>query len=217
MKKKVENASSASSGALFKEDIPRATKIEDQEVWKNAKISTEPVRKGLEYGGEEDTLMGRLAKRMASRDFIDKQQLGMGTKTIRPGKGNTNLADNSEEDEPPKRLNLAGIPEGLKTGIKIEKEHTDDPKEAEKIAKDHLAEHTKYYDKEVGLPAMEESLKKKEIGLGRHKHKEDIIAQNSSDPIKFTKSTPGSNMADQAKYWGNVINSESPFKKTSKR
>jgi len=30
-------------------------------------------------------------------------------------------------------------------GIKEEMEHTDDPKEAEKIAKDHLREDPKYY------------------------------------------------------------------------
>ena len=77
--------------SLFKEDMPRrmGTSIEEQEVWKNAKISPEPTRKGLEFGGEEDTLMGRLAKRMASRDFIDKQNLGMGVKK-------TNLSDNSD-------------------------------------------------------------------------------------------------------------------------
>lgn len=33
----------------------------------------------------------------------------------------------------------------LKMGIKVEMEHTDDPKEAEKIARDHLKENPKYY------------------------------------------------------------------------
>ena len=40
-------------------------------------------------------------------------------------------------------------------GRKVEKEHTDDPKEAEKIAKDHLREpgHSRYYSrlKKCGL------------------------------------------------------------------
>ena len=36
-------------------------------------------------------------------------------------------------------------PNELKMGIEIEMEHTDDPKVAEKIAKEHLAEHPKYY------------------------------------------------------------------------
>lgn len=37
--------------------------------------------------------------------------------------------------------------EQLKKGIKIEMEHTNDPKIAEEIAKDHLIEDEKYYDK----------------------------------------------------------------------
>jgi len=36
-------------------------------------------------------------------------------------------------------------PTQVKMGIKEEMEHTDDPKEAEKIAKDHLREDPKYY------------------------------------------------------------------------
>lgn len=35
----------------------------------------------------------------------------------------------------------------LKKGIKVEMEHTDDPKLAEEIAKDHLTEDSRYYDK----------------------------------------------------------------------
>jgi hypothetical protein len=35
----------------------------------------------------------------------------------------------------------------LKIGVKVEMEHTDDPKEAEKIALQHLAEDPKYYTK----------------------------------------------------------------------
>ena len=49
-------ASSAAQGSLFKEDIPRKINI-----------------------AEDNTLMGRLASRMAARDYIDKQNLGMGT------------------------------------------------------------------------------------------------------------------------------------------
>lgn len=36
-------------------------------------------------------------------------------------------------------------PSELKMGIEIEMEHTDDPKVAEKIARDHLAENPTYY------------------------------------------------------------------------
>ena len=54
-------------------------------------------------------------------------------------------------------------PEELKVGTKIEYEHTDDPKVAEKIALDHLAEHPNYYlgtDGAIGLVDMEKGLKK---------------------------------------------------------
>ena len=44
-------------------------------------------------------------------------------------------------------------PEQLKAGIEVEKEHTDDPAVAKKIAKDHLGEKSDYYKilKEQGL------------------------------------------------------------------
>jgi phage-related protein (TIGR01555 family) len=38
------------------------------------------------------------------------------------------------------------LPDQLAKGIKVEMEHTDDPSIAEKIARDHLAEHPRYYD-----------------------------------------------------------------------
>lgn len=73
--------------------IPRKLHIGD--VWLNLKKSTMPDRKGLEYGtvpggglgglpetaGEEDTLLGRLAKRMTSRDIIDSLDLGTRSKS----------------------------------------------------------------------------------------------------------------------------------------
>jgi len=36
-------------------------------------------------------------------------------------------------------------PKEVKIGIKVEMEHTKSPKVAERIAKDHLREHPKYY------------------------------------------------------------------------
>ncbi len=41
----------------------------------------------------------------------------------------------------------------LRMGIEVEKEHTDDPEVAEKIARDHLVEDPEYYTKlkEAGL------------------------------------------------------------------
>jgi hypothetical protein len=37
--------------------------------------------------------------------------------------------------------------EQLQAGIEVEKEHTDDPKKAKEIAKDHLSEDPDYYKK----------------------------------------------------------------------
>ena len=48
----------------------------------------------------------------------------------------------------------------LKTGAKMEMEHTKSKRKAIKIAKDHLNEFPNYYNKKTGLPAMERKLKK---------------------------------------------------------
>ena len=52
-------------------------------------------------------------------------------------------------------------PDQLVIGIKIEMEHTDDPKVATEIALDHLSEHPRYY---IALEAMERKLEKYEAG-----------------------------------------------------
>jgi len=49
-------------------------------------------------------------------------------------------------------------PKEMKMGLKIEMEHTTDPKIAEKITKDHLAEFPNYY---TALTKMEDGLKSK--------------------------------------------------------
>jgi hypothetical protein len=56
-----------------------------------------------------------------------------------------------------------GITDGksqLKRGIKIEMEHTDDPRKARRIAMDHLTEFGTYYRLKTGLPALEVHLAK---------------------------------------------------------
>ena len=73
-KKFVEHSeSSAASGALFKENLPRKTVVAD--IWQN--LNAKPPQSGRQLeAAEDDTLMGRLAKRMASRDMIDELNLG---------------------------------------------------------------------------------------------------------------------------------------------
>jgi hypothetical protein len=48
----------------------------------------------------------------------------------------------------------------LKTGVKMEMEHTKSKKKAKKIASTHLKEFPNYYNNKTGLPAMERKLSK---------------------------------------------------------
>ena len=61
------------------------------------------------------------------------------------------------------RSNEAGAttrydPKAIAAGISIEMEHTPDKAVAEKISKDHLAEHPLYYSEKLGLKPMEKKL-----------------------------------------------------------
>jgi len=195
---------SASDGALFKEELPK--KMVFQDVWMNKHEL--PPQKGRQLeAAEEGTLMGRLAARMASRDMID--ELDMGPKGRSPEAKKAQVADSV-----PAKMKIEGP--AVKTGTKIEKEHTDDPKEAKKIALDHLKEHPKYYDEKIGLPAMEKKLKETADntvpaafmpGMGLHQQTGDIEASNMSDPTSLTNQIrKGNNMAEQARNAGNVWN-----------
>lgn len=170
-----EASSSAAGGALTKENIPKAMhQPELQEVFMNVKQDVKPIRGELETAiVEDDTLMGRLAKRMASRDYIDELNLGTGTKAQKSGKAA--MADNfadmdviADKDIPRKKV-IAGPAKLVEEGEKVEEEHKDtikkvadgktSPDEApEEIAKDHLKEMGKgYYP---ALKKMEDGLKK---------------------------------------------------------
>jgi len=230
-KKKIEKAenpgaslglaeSSASNGSLFKEDIPRKLQLGD--VWENLHKSSKPDRKGLEYGAEEDSLMGRLAKRMQARDMIDSS-VG-----LKPTSNAAQAKEVSDDAPQAKEVSDDGIPRkmrmenALKIGTKIEHEHDKTvekinpkfkkKKAAEMITKDHLKEHKDYYDKKKGLPAMESaleksktSLEKAEAGMGLHQQTSDKKASNSSDPIPMKMVLAGNNMAQQARKAGKVI------------
>ena len=204
MKKKAEKADgSASDSALFKEDIPK--KMVFQEVWMN-KHETPPEKGRQLEAAEEGSLMGRLAARMSSRDMID--ELDLGPKGRTPESKQAQIADS----EYPGKMKIEGP--AVKSGTKIEMEHTKDKKVAKKIAEDHLEEHLKYYDKEVGLPAMEKKLKETAdntmpsnsmTGPGLHEQTADLKAFNMSDPIPTNKVREGANMAEQARNAGNVF------------
>ena len=235
-KKKIEKAegdaiaaSSAAGWALFKEEVP-----------KPMNISGVAGKKSVETGvAQDDTLMGRLAKRMVSRDYIAKQNLGLGreapkantadaqedidelAKTDRDAALNALIEKDAKrhaskkhkemlgmteeaegdvakaplvaiaDDAIPKRMNISGIAKG----IEVEKEHTKDPKKAEKIAKDHLKESKNYYkdwDKKEKLLFKPEVANQGPVILG------------TPDPMP-QKPAKGKNMAEQAKSSGNVF------------
>jgi len=212
---------SASDGALFKEDMPR--RLSTADVFKNANINPKNMKGlGLETSAEEDTLMGRLAKRMASRDLIDS--LDLGTKQSKTAK---EVSEDSKQslqakeisnDEIPSKLSISGVSaKDLKVGEKIEHEHdntvkkllsgkakaTDAPK---LIRNDHLKEFKDYYDDKKGLPKMERTLEKAENnGFGRHFQIKDKKATNFSDPIPDKLVLSGNNMAQQARKAGKVF------------
>ena len=163
--------SSATSDALNKEDMPKAFHSQEcADVFLNVKKDVQPIRGGLETS-EDDTLMGRLAKRMASRDYIDSMNLGMGTRAQRTGKAT--LADDSESmngaelsEMIPRKVNLEGpardeLREHEKTILSAQHNPNENPELiAKKIAKDHLDLYgSKYYEK---IDPIEEELKKKD-------------------------------------------------------
>lgn len=105
---------------------------------------------------EDDTLMGRLAKRMSARDYIDNMNLG--TNPAKAAKAH--IADMGI----PEKISIVGP--ALKEGAKVEEEHKNtfeklkrkippEKKFFEDIAKDHLSESPKYYKE---LKKMEKKL-----------------------------------------------------------
>ena len=109
---------------------------------------------------EDNTLLGRLATRIASRDYIDRQNLGFGTAAKKASTANIFSEKEKVEtakfkDSVPRKMNMTN---SVKEGSKVEMEHKDtikkhaksgaDIKEVTKsIAKDHLKEDPDYYKK----------------------------------------------------------------------
>jgi len=106
-KKLAEHAeSSAASGALFKEDIPSKLVVGD--VFLNKMMTPPKASRQLEGADQQDTLMGRLASRMASRDMIDELNMGPKGRTGQAKKAV--VADTLNENEVPSKLMLgAGL------------------------------------------------------------------------------------------------------------
>jgi len=114
-KKKEKADGSASDSALFKEDMPKHLKL-----GKSVETAVH----------EDDTLMGRLAKRMASRDYIAKQNLGMGTEAQKAA--TADMKDDEVFSNMPMKMNFKS---------QVKKEANEHPsfnqKQVKQIVKDH--------------------------------------------------------------------------------
>ena len=103
--------------ALYKEEIPSKKTYSD--LWLNLKKKPQKKGRQLEGADAQDTLMGRLASRMVSRDMIDELNLGPKGKTSEAKQAA--VADNS--DGIPRKLEMSNVPKALQVGKKIEREH----------------------------------------------------------------------------------------------
>jgi hypothetical protein len=91
------------------------------------------------------------------KEFEDIKETSKKEKPIE--KGGMSDSKSIKEIAEKHNVDIDDILKQLELGIKVEMEHTDDPKIAIEIAKDHLCEFPTYYTE---LDKMEQSLKDKE-------------------------------------------------------
>lgn len=108
----------------------------------------------LESVNEADEIPGGLASGKTMKDFLKKY-------------------DAKEYYHPSQMAKV--IKEKIKQGVKVEMEHTTDPKVAFEIAKDHVWEDLNYYDK---LKKMEEYVDKKGV-----EHVAAALPQTEEEPV----------------------------------
>ncbi len=112
----------------------------------------------LESVNEADEIPGGLASGKTMKDFLKKY-------------------NGNEYYHPSQMANH--IKEKIKQGVKVEMEHTTDPKVAFEIAKDHVWEDLNYYDK---LKKMEEYVDKKGV-----EHVAAALPQTEEEPVNEAK------------------------------
>ncbi len=123
-----------------------------------AVISLVAARMTQKPKNEADEIPGGLASGKTMKDFLQKY-------------------DAKEYYHPSQMAKV--IREKIKQGVKVEMEHTTDPKVAFEIAKDHVWEDLNYYDK---LQKMEEYVDKKGV-----EHVAAALPQTEEEPIKECK------------------------------
>lgn len=182
-KKSMEEGSSASSWAMFKEDIPKPMNIK----------GVAGKKKSVETGvAQDDTLMGRLAKRMVARDYIAKQNLGLGREAPK-----ANTADMQEDlDALAKKDQTAAI-RVLEDRDAKRKKPVDDKFPA--FSEDMVKQASNAATAEDNIPRrMNFSNQVKETA------NQGIVVLGTPD-VEPSKAVKGSNMLDQAKNSRNVL------------
>jgi len=91
---------------------------------------------------------------LVAKDYFD-ENFEEANETLKGG-----LGDNMTVGDFAKKYKVSSkeVVKELKKGVKVEKEHTDDPKIAREIAVDHLAEDLYYYDKLKQVEAKEQTM-----------------------------------------------------------
>ena len=121
----------------------------------------------IKVDGEEEilALLDKIEQEKAGEEAIMSQYDPMEEDQLNEGKG---------KELHPNQIH----PSELRMGIKVEMEHTDDPKKAEKIALDHLAENPYYYTA-LKLSGVESPSKPKE------KAKKEVKAKKKKESIQL--------------------------------
>jgi len=122
----------------------------DNETPKTKKIDTETTEAtgSGSAGGFEQPLFGKPVKRKITKPeggFVSEEEL-------KGGKADSKTLEDISKKH---TVELEKLKQEFERGVKVEKEHTKNPKEAEEIAKDHLWEDPNYYMKLTKIEATE--------------------------------------------------------------
>jgi hypothetical protein len=190
------------------EDVARALNVSKDEV-EAAMMSVTPGGPGgLKLEAEEIKIDGKVVKNYKQNgDTSYTVEFEDGTTdTIYVNQDNWDVINNLKEAESielneAKKKKLTADeanPSELRMGIKVEMEHTDDPKKAEKIALDHLAENPFYYTQlklsGVDVKALPSKEKK---AVAKKKDEIELVdkANQMKTPKGFEKAKASANKA----------------------
>ena len=172
----------------FPQYVTNVTSFNDAvRILKSKSILTENINlkpedeKEIKVDGEEEilALLDKIEQEKAGEEAIMSQYDPMEEDQLTEGKG---------KDLNPNQIH----PSELRMGIKVEMEHTDDPKKAEKIALDHLAENPYYYTalklSGVESPSKPKEKAKKEVKAKKKKESTQLVdLVNGMKKVKMPK------------------------------